>query len=165
MKNKKLSPPVMFWITFAIAAAGSIASVVINNNGDFTGRFTVALIIYVLFFVFAIFADVKEIRHKIERNDFWDEFMAYHEKMPVSAKQAESYNVIIPKKENEEETGVVTPDWLCVINDNKIYKYRASDADIWILRNGMYQPFQRVKPLAVCDVSSGAIDAEFNPIE
>lgn len=148
MKNKKLSPPVMFWITFAIAAAGSIASVVINNNGDFTGRFTVALVIYVLFFVFAIFADVEEIKK--------------------THKHAESFD-FITNKENRENSKVITPDWFVICDDEKMYKYNTADVDIWIMKDGKYQPFQRVKPVEVFDLTEAgkaeAAKAKLNSVE
>lgn len=143
MKNKKLSPPVMFWITFAIAAAFAFASVFINNNDDFAGRFIVALAIPVVFFVFAIFADVEEIKK--------------------THKHAESFD-FITNKENRENSKVITPDWFVICDDEKMYKYNTADVDIWIMRDGKYQPFQRVKPVEVFDLNE-AVKAEINPVE
>ena len=144
MKNKKLSPPVMFWIAFVIAAVAAVVAVAIeNNHAYFVGRFIVALTVPVAFFVFAIFADVEEIKK--------------------AHKHAESFD-FITNKENRENSKLITPDWFVICDDEKMYKYNIADVDIWIMRDGKYQPFQRVKPVEVFDLNE-AVKAEINPVE
>lgn len=141
---KKLNPYVMLWITFAISAANAIASVLIDNSHDFGGRFVMALLVPLVLYVFVILSEVEEIKE--------------------AHKHAESFD-FITNKENRENTGLATPDCFYIGDKDKLYKYNVADVDIWIMRNGTYQPFQRVKPVEVFDLTNNAVNADYNPVE